>query len=40
LPIDPDEVRKLAAEKRKLELQAQGHKPEELDRLVGELING
>jgi hypothetical protein len=38
--IDPDEVRKLADEKRKLELQAQGHKPEELDRLVGERIKG
>src|SRR5690349_12442428 len=38
--IDPDEVRKLAEEKRKLELQAQGHKPEELDRLVGERVKG
>lgn len=38
--IDPDEVRKLAEEKRKLELLAQGHKPEELDRLVGERIKG
>ena len=38
--IDPDEVRKLAEEKRKLELQAQGHKPEELDRLVGERVRG
>ena len=38
--IDPDEVRQLAEEKRKLELQAQGHKPEELDRLVGERIKG
>ena len=38
--IDPEEVRKLAEEKRKLELQAQGHKPEELDRLVGERIKG
>ena len=38
--IEPDEVKKLAEEKRKLELQAQGHKPEELDRLVGERIKG
>jgi hypothetical protein len=38
--IDPDEVKKLAEEKRKLELLAQGHKPEELDRLVGERIKG
>jgi len=38
--IDPEEVKKLAEEKRKLELQAQGHKPEELDRLVGERIKG
>jgi hypothetical protein len=38
--IDPDAVRQLAEEKRKLELQAQGHKPEELDRLVGERIKG
>jgi hypothetical protein len=32
--IDPDEHRKLVEEKRKLELQAQGHKPEEIDKLV------
>src|SRR5687768_16532311 len=32
--IDPDEVRKLAAEKQKLELQQQGHKPEEIEKLV------
>ena len=38
--IDPVEVQKLAEEKRKLELLAQGHKPEELDRLVGERIKG
>ena len=38
--IDPVEVKKLAEEKRKLELLAQGHKPEELDRLVGERIKG
>jgi len=38
--IDPDAVRQLAEEKRKLELVAQGHKPEELDRLVGERIKG
>jgi hypothetical protein len=36
--IDPDEVRRLAEEKRKLELQAQGHKPEEIDKLVTERI--
>ncbi len=38
--IDPDAVRQLAEEKRKLELVAQGHKPEEMDRLVGERIKG
>ena len=38
--IDPDAVRQLAEEKRKLELVAQGHKPEEVDRLVGERIKG
>src|SRR6516162_1468251 len=32
--IDPDEHRRLVEEKRKLELQAQGHKPEEIDKLV------
>jgi hypothetical protein len=36
--IDPDEVRKLAEEKRKLELQAKGHKPEEIDKLVTERL--
>ena len=38
--IDPDEVRRLAEEKRKLELQAQGHKPEEIDKLVTERLKG
>jgi hypothetical protein len=32
--IDPEEVRKLADEKRKLELLAQGHKPEEVEKIV------
>jgi len=32
--IDPEEVRKLAAEKQKLELQQQGHKPEEIEKIV------
>src|ERR1017187_4865183 len=32
--IDPDEFRRLLEEKRKLELQAQGHKPEEIEKLV------
>ena len=32
--IDPEEVRKLADEKRKLELLAQGHKPEEIEKIV------
>lgn len=36
--IDPDEVRRLAEEKRRLELLAQGHKPEELERIVGERV--
>ncbi len=38
--INPDEVRRLAEEKRKLELQAQGHKPEEIDKLVTERLMG
>ena len=38
--IDPDEVRKLADEKRRLELLAQGHKPEEIDKIVGDRIKG
>ena len=32
--IDPDEVRKLAEEKQRLELLAQGHKPEEVEKIV------
>ena len=32
--IDPEEVKKLAAEKQRLELLAQGHKPEEVERIV------
>ncbi len=32
--IDPDEVKKLADEKRALELKAQGHKPEEIEKIV------
>src|SRR3974377_1087123 len=32
--IDPDEHRRLVEERRKLELQAQGHKPEEIDKIV------
>ena len=36
--IDPDEHRRLVEEKRKLELQAQGHKPEEIDKLVTERL--
>jgi len=38
--IDPDEVRQLADEKRKLELQAQGHKPEEIEKLVVDRVKG
>jgi hypothetical protein len=38
--IDPDEYRRLAEEKRKLELQAAGHKPEEIDKLVTERLKG
>jgi len=38
--IDPDEHRRLVEEKRKLELQAQGHKPEEIDKLVTERLKG
>ena len=38
--IDPVEVRRLAEEKRKLELQAQGHKPEEIDKIVTERLKG
>jgi hypothetical protein len=38
--IDPDEYRKLAEEKRKLELQAAGHKPEEIEKIVVERVKG
>jgi hypothetical protein len=38
--IDPDEYRRLAEEKRKLELQAQGHKPEEIEKLVTDRLKG
>ena len=38
--IDPEEVRQLAEEKRKLELQAQGHKPEEIEKLVTDRLKG
>jgi hypothetical protein len=38
--IDPDEVRRLAEEKRKLELEAQGHKPEEIEKIVVERVKG
>jgi len=38
--IDPDEHRRLLEEKRKLELQAQGHKPEEIEKLVTDRLKG
>ena len=38
--IDPDEHRRLLEEKRNLELQAQGHKPEEIEKLVTERLKG
>ena len=38
--IDPDEFHRLAEEKRNLELQAQGHKPEEIEKLVTERLKG
>jgi len=38
--IDPDEVRRLAEEKRKLELQAQGHKSEEIEKIVVDRVKG
>ncbi|MBA4148634.1 MAG: hypothetical protein H0X66_11020 [Verrucomicrobia bacterium] len=38
--IDPDEVRNLMEEKRKLELVAQGHKPEEVDKIVENRVKG
>jgi len=38
--IDPEEYHRLLEEKRKLELEAQGHKPEEIDKLVTERLKG
>jgi hypothetical protein len=38
--IDPEEVKRLADEKRKLELQAQGHKPEEIEKIVVDRVKG
>jgi hypothetical protein len=38
--IDPEEVRKLAAEKQRLELLAQGHKPEEIEKIVVDRVKG
>ncbi|MCW5552167.1 MAG: hypothetical protein KIS67_08360 [Verrucomicrobiae bacterium] len=38
--IDPDEFRRLVEEKRKLELQAQGHKPEEIEKIVVDRVKG
>ena len=38
--IDPEEVRRTAEEKRKLELEAQGHKPEEVEKIVVERVKG
>ena len=38
--IDPDEHRRLVEEKRKLELQAQGHKPEEIEKIVVDRLKG
>ena len=38
--IDPEEVRRLAEEKRKLELEAQGHKPEEIEKIVVDRVKG
>ena len=38
--IDPEQVRQLVEEKRKLELLAQGHKPEEFDKSVAERVKG
>jgi hypothetical protein len=38
--IDPEEYRRLVEEKRKLELQAQGHKPEEIEKIVVERVKG
>lgn len=38
--IDPDEVRRLVEEKRRLELEAQGHQPEEFERVVADRVKG
>jgi hypothetical protein len=38
--IDPDEHRRMVEEKRKLELRAQGHKPEEIEKLVTDRLKG
>lgn len=38
--IDPAEVKRLAEEKRKLELRAQGHQPEEIEKLVVDRVKG
>jgi len=38
--IDPDEFRRLVEEKRNLELQAQGHKPEEIEKIVVDRVKG
>ena len=38
--IEPEEVRRLAEEKERLELQAQGHKPEEIDKIVEGRVKG
>src|SRR5258706_16156278 len=38
--IDPDDVRRVAEEKRKLELLAQGHKPEEIEKIVVDRVKG
>ena len=38
--IDPEAVRQLAAEKERLELIAQGHKPEEVEKIVVERVKG
>ncbi len=36
--IDPDEVRKLMEEKQRLEMEAQGKKPEDIDRILAERV--
>ncbi len=38
--IDPEEFKRLADEKRKLELLAQGHKPEEIEKIVVDRVKG